>query len=531
MKYMEELTPEQKLAYHIKIIRRFRVIIKLVIANLFWISDVGDTQLTSNVRKNIRLLLRRKIVKSPLTIKEKAILSKLSENRTAEDKAYLCKVISGLKCFRKYPTSVKVKLAAVTYFAYYGPGRVIVKQRHLPQAMYYIVTGECKISTNYYNKLLDEWAVDDIGILHPGNMFGEVALLHGTPRMTTITTLTDVELLVIKREDFDSVLKETVMKEWAELRQTIDSFPFFDVWNHFIKTECSIVSRIRSFDPDETVLGDGVGLTNFVHFIVSGSCYILEQLNVNFIIKQGVEMYELLLGETDRPEDVQSVNYCRKYHHDAPDTASVSSKASRFSRASKYTTVSSMSPRPSTPNIKDSHRETGSWVSRKTTVSQKHKMGFPDEIESERESHEYIPSPPCGGLAAFYIPKIKFETHFIKICEFPKGACFNIGEKFVRRRIIALTPLNCLLIPKQFIDINNIGYIFDGVRFFLESHIPSTEKVFKRFVQESKFKKYRKRLVKELLDYKMVRTHNSINNIPYSIRLREGLDTEYFNTN
>lgn len=53
-------------------------------------------------------------------------------------------------------------------------------------------------------------------------MFGEVALIHGIPRTATITTTMPCELLMIKKEDFDIVLKDTVWKAWEEITKIMN---------------------------------------------------------------------------------------------------------------------------------------------------------------------------------------------------------------------------------------------------------------------------------------------------------------------
>lgn len=72
----------------------------------------------------------------------------------------------GLKCFRRYPPNVKSQLAAVTYFVYIGPDRMIVKQDHIPTAMYFLLAGEAVVTVKTYDKMLNEWIVEEHGKLN-----------------------------------------------------------------------------------------------------------------------------------------------------------------------------------------------------------------------------------------------------------------------------------------------------------------------------------------------------------------------------
>lgn len=83
---------------------------------------------------------------------------------------------------------MKKKLAAATYFKYYGPGRVIVRQHHEAHAMYFIIGGEVTVSQLVFDELLHQYVSVDVGVMRPGDMFGEVSLLHNIQRTATVTT-------------------------------------------------------------------------------------------------------------------------------------------------------------------------------------------------------------------------------------------------------------------------------------------------------------------------------------------------------
>lgn len=84
--------------------------------------------------------------------------------------------------------TVKKKLAAVTYFRYYGPGRVIVREQQEAHAMYFVVSGEMDITRLEYDPIVHMKVAMDLGTMRSGDMFGEVSLLHNIPRTATVTT-------------------------------------------------------------------------------------------------------------------------------------------------------------------------------------------------------------------------------------------------------------------------------------------------------------------------------------------------------
>lgn len=84
---------------------------------------------------------------------------------------------------------MKKELAAVTGFKYYGPNRVIVKQYREGLALYFILTGEVEVSVTNFDPIWDCEKTEIMGTMGPGEMFGEVSLLHNIPRTATIRTL------------------------------------------------------------------------------------------------------------------------------------------------------------------------------------------------------------------------------------------------------------------------------------------------------------------------------------------------------
>lgn len=138
-----------------RIRRKFRQIVRMVIANHYWLSDTEEKNIGENVQKNVTMIIKRNKA-SILGLPDKAILRKKFELRTEEENKILYKAIGNLKCFRKWPDDVKYKLVCRTHFLYFEEGRTIVKQNRVAEALYFIISGqvnifiEVKLSRNYY---------------------------------------------------------------------------------------------------------------------------------------------------------------------------------------------------------------------------------------------------------------------------------------------------------------------------------------------------------------------------------------------
>ncbi|CAH1109223.1 unnamed protein product [Psylliodes chrysocephalus] len=532
------LTPEEKLARHKRALRRFRVIVHLVMANRYWLGELEETVLTDNVRRNIKLLTKRKKPLSPLTLEQKSILTKPKELRTEEDKLLLRRAISGMKCFRKYPNETKNKLAECTYFVYFPPGRDIIRQDQVGHAMYYILTGEIRIWVRTFDKFLEEWIVAETGTLNAGDLFGELSLLHDIVRLATFTTKTDCELLMVKKEDFNEVIRETIIRTWTEIHNVFDTFPYFKHWDILDKRVAVTLSKIKHFGPDETILGDNTGYKEYVYFIIKGTCCIVENLTVTVFCIKGFETYILSPLHDEDTRSIKLKQILRKYREflDSDDKLSIMSDKSRKSRMSERMSIKSREsikfkkPEESTKSVKSkgSVKSRGSVQSRgsgqskgsaKSRSSKSDKSRKSSVSRKSVKSHVSIKPSLLSNVSEISRKSAKSEK-LIRIKKLHTVASSAGLMTFVWQQCPIRRPTGILFVVSQ--------QLVRRVQQYLTHQIPNTEIVFKKFVEQKKFKKFSKSLIRNMLETHKILTGNTIHNIPYSIRLREGVDTDYF---
>jgi CRP-like cAMP-binding protein len=76
------------------------------------------------------------------------------------------------------------------------PGKVLVKEGDIGQEFYLIVDGKASVKRNNRKA----------ATLGPGDYFGELSLLDRRPRSATVTSETDMELLILGQRQFNGVL-------------------------------------------------------------------------------------------------------------------------------------------------------------------------------------------------------------------------------------------------------------------------------------------------------------------------------------
>jgi CRP/FNR family transcriptional regulator, cyclic AMP receptor protein len=76
------------------------------------------------------------------------------------------------------------------------PGRVLCEQDSIGREFFLIVTGTASVRHNSRK----------VRTLGPGQYFGELALIDRRPRSATVVSDTDMDLLVLGKREFNSVL-------------------------------------------------------------------------------------------------------------------------------------------------------------------------------------------------------------------------------------------------------------------------------------------------------------------------------------
>lgn len=110
----------------------------------------------------------------------------------AVDHSRQLELLRSIPIFSPLSPPVLEGLAARLEAVRFGPGEAVVRQGDHGDRFYIVDSGEVEV------------AIDDEpqGMLHPGDYFGEIALLRDVPRTATVTARSGVELFALDREDF-----------------------------------------------------------------------------------------------------------------------------------------------------------------------------------------------------------------------------------------------------------------------------------------------------------------------------------------
>ncbi|EZA54365.1 hypothetical protein DMN91_002348 [Ooceraea biroi] len=475
----------------------FRSAVRRVLEYMEWITEEPVVEeITDDVTINIRMALQKTTEKKLLTLEDRSILLVNPSERSSTDKAYIHDLMRKLRAFPKYSEELKEQLAAVCVYQYLPAGRVIVRQGHKARNLYFIAHGEVELSKVTVDQLTGDEKVVDMGIMQAGNMFGEVALLHTIPRTATVVTKTSVDLLLITEDDFDSILRYTLLKKWDVLRDALVHFNYFKLWDEETVRECCILSKLKDFKPNEVLLGDGKGMVNYVHFVLSGECRLIEHMLVHECPSYHGMQYELYDSECLGPqEQVEKVSKKVAEPNESPE---LNYKSNRM-RAETHTDADQLSIVTTTllDVVRAWHEITdiAAMLMREPSVTSE--LRYPSDV----------------------------RTMFMQVCIFSRGACFGLGERMVDRRIVAITPVRCFLIPRYWLLEHNRANIWGRVRLFMDSKYPTKKQLFDEFVLNRKWMTYKQNLMKDIIKRRgRYRSNTTIHDVPYSIRITDEID-------
>ncbi|NJN16370.1 MAG: mechanosensitive ion channel [Oscillochloris sp.] len=112
----------------------------------------------------------------------------------------------------------------------YGAGELLVRQGDRDDALFVIVQGRTRVEAAGPNNLPVRLAD-----LAAGDIFGELALLTGEPRLATVTAIEDVQAVVVEREDLapllernpslPALLSEVLDRRLNEIRKALENNP------------------------------------------------------------------------------------------------------------------------------------------------------------------------------------------------------------------------------------------------------------------------------------------------------------------
>ncbi|KAH8381585.1 hypothetical protein KR093_008750 [Drosophila rubida] len=449
---------------------RFKRVIRLIIINSQWIemeeSEEDMYEKIFNIKNDKRFLVRTTQKSELFTATDKSLLRTPHDARTPAEQQKLLNLFAHLKCFRDIPPTLRDRLMPVITFLSINAGRTIMRQGDTPHSMVFIVAGNIEMTSTKQ--------VDGEVMFGPGDYIGDVELYEECPRLNTFISKSQCELLVLYDTDFTAILETYMKKVWLDKKRAIKALDYFnfltdDLVSYYEHPTYSCILMCVSFKQ----IMKTCQMSTLKQFKPLDTIYSRDKgtlTNVHFVLSGECVILQCLNILVSR------YNGKKVYDLDDPSDEKVSEDSESFDGLKEE------EERASSINIQASE----------------------DEAKKKKKS-------------------VIAESHFIDVGTLTFGAIFGLGEKSEHRVIMARDVVQCLMIPRFFLMGNelNPGNIWQRRLFCLNCIIPTREMLFKDYVQNLKWKKFKSKYISEIvdLDADTVNVHD----IPVLCRIEAGI--------
>lgn len=117
----------------------------------------------------------------------------------------------------------------------------------------------------------------------------------------------------------------------------------------------------------------------------------------------------------------------------------------------------------------------------------------------------------------------RVKHHIIEVGTFSCGGVFGVGEEIENRVIIAKSIVQCLMIPRNWLfqKAQNIGNVWQRIKLFNNSSIPSQLKLYQDYLDHLKWKKYKNKIMKQVKnELNITASETQYYNIPVICRIQ-----------
>ncbi|XP_059845217.1 uncharacterized protein LOC132404769 isoform X2 [Hypanus sabinus] len=209
--------------------------------------------------------------------KLKNLLSVLPHERSIHEISLIQTLLHKNQAFQAMPHIVQLEICQAAVYQQYEAKTTVVRKGHQPEACYFVVTGRLIAQSsdglsrnqNHFSETLNE--------IEEGDLFGDAALLTNMSRPSTILCRTNAELLLIGKEDFESILAGLLEQRYSVITDLLGSLPIFTSWTAEKLTMLSHSSLLRYYRSGTAVVPESCN-SCFIVIVKSGRCYIVTNL-------------------------------------------------------------------------------------------------------------------------------------------------------------------------------------------------------------------------------------------------------------
>ncbi|XP_048395287.1 cyclic nucleotide-binding domain-containing protein 2-like isoform X3 [Stegostoma tigrinum] len=351
----------------------------------------------------------------------------------------------------------------------------------------------------------------------------DAALLTNTKRPATILCKTNTELLLLNKEDFESILAGFLQQRYSAVTELLRTLPIFTPWTTEKLTLLSYSSLLR-YDRSGAAVIPESSSSSFIVVVRSGRCDVVTSLKMgqhgtdlsqcpqqkkHFVGQKGFPMLGLLKQKTKLSERLSqrtstSLSLALQHAQEITKTQQI-----RKSRCTRMTTSShSVLKEDSFEEL--GHKDRSSSSRSVETVCERMIASVEDSNEIQED---YNSSDSCEEVEQHteinkdlslqvMQPSENASPIFVKIGRMERGGIFGLteipGSTCNLQLSLVSDGAECVFIPKR-LFLDEAPYISRHAAMELVNTYPTEQIVRQNFARQQEWILYKTRLVKQLV--------------------------------
>nr|XP_033800848.1 uncharacterized protein LOC117360706 isoform X2 [Geotrypetes seraphini] len=211
------------------------------------------------------------------TEKLKSLLQTCPKQRSLEAIKQIQLCLKKNRAFQCLPDQIQLHLCQNCIFQEYESKSLLIKQGHVASECYLILSGNLKIILSDLKSKPRNFTSETLYEAEEGDFIGEICLLTNKRRPASVVCNSEVELLVIYKEDFGCILADYMQEQYNARCEFLQKLPIFSSWP-LEKLESLVhCSLQRNYRAGTIVILESHNSPLLV-FVKSGRCLIVTTL-------------------------------------------------------------------------------------------------------------------------------------------------------------------------------------------------------------------------------------------------------------
>ena len=209
----------------------------------------------------------------------KAVLSKSQYLRTTAECTKLLELVKNVKFFKSMAAGAQLELCKVMNHLDVAWARQTIMQQGDPGTQFYVIL----VGSFYVQiQVSDSKNLKTVAHLHPGDSFGEAALISNNPRNATVVSAEPSELLMIEKADYERVVKRLHVDELNKKASFVRGIPAFQTFADDIVKD--LASRVFfekvGIHTNIWKQGDAVDPMRYLMIVKHGEVHVIKNFRV-----------------------------------------------------------------------------------------------------------------------------------------------------------------------------------------------------------------------------------------------------------